>query len=258
MHNQQSQFYLSAKKIWSTVVKEDSAHAHELELQLELHKRLLHLFQPGTYYYYVFNIFQAQFEYVSPGVTSVLGYEPEEVDIHHFLEIMHPDDKPYFLEFERRITEFFRALPFEKIAKYKMQYDFRMRRKDGSYVRLLHQAVQIEYDETNYYRTLDIDTDITHIKPRGIPCFSIIGLDGEPSYFNITGDLALSPSDDPFTPKEREVLKLIVASYSSKEIAEMQFISLHTVNTHRKNILRKASARTPQELIRKAFEEGWV
>jgi len=258
MSNQNTSLYQSAKKIWRTVVKEDSGRPHELELQIELHKRLLHLFQPGTYYYYIFNIFQAELEFVSPGISCVLGYAPEEMNILRLLDILHPEDKPYFLEFERRITEFFFTLPFEKIPKYKMQYDLRMKAKDGHYIRLLHQAVQIDYDEKNYYRTLDIDTDITHIKPEGVPCFSIIGLDGEPSYFNICTDVDLSPSTDPFTPKEREVLKLIVSCLSSKEIADAFYISIHTVNAHRKNILRKAQVRTPQELIRKAFETGWV
>jgi len=258
MSNQNASLYQSAKKIWRTVVKEESGRPHELELQFELHKRLLHLFQPGTYYYYVFNIFKAELEFVSPGISAVLGYTPEEMNIQRLLDVLHPQDKPYFLEFERRITEFFSRLPFEKIPKYKMQYDLRMKAKDGRYIRLLHQAVQIDYDEKNYYRTLDIDTDITHIKSEGTPCFSIIGLDGEPSYFNISTDVDLNPSTDPFTPKEREVLKLVISCFSSKEIAEALFISLHTVNAHRKNILRKAQARTPQELIRKAFEAGWV
>ncbi|QIL40558.1 PAS domain-containing protein [Pedobacter sp. HDW13] len=258
MSNQDTSLYQSAKKIWRTVVKEKPNRPYELELQLELHKRLLHLFQPGTYYYYIFNIFQAELEFVSPSISHVLGYIPEEMDILRLLDILHPQDKPYFLEFERRITEFFVSLPFEKIPKYKMQYDLRMRAKNGSYIRLLHQAVQIDYDEKGYYRTLDIDTDITHIKPEGTPCFSIIGLDGEPSYFNISTDVDLRPSTDPFTPKEREVLKLVISCFNSKEIAEALFISPHTVNAHRKNILRKAQVRTPQELIRKAFEAGWV
>ena len=252
------QFYLRAKEIWSTVVKEDAAQPYQLKLELDLHKRLLNLFQPGTYYYYVFNIFQAKFEFVSPGVTNVLGYAPEEITIQRFLEIFHPDDKPYFLQFEKCITEFFRALPFDKIALYKMQYDFRMRAKNGKYVRLLHQAIQIDYYESNYYRTLDIDTDITHIKPEGIPTFSIIGLDGEPSYYNIQTDQILTQSFDPFTRKERMILKLIVENKSSREIADALFISPHTVNAHRKNILRKANAKTPVELVCRAIQEGWV
>lgn len=258
MPNEHSPFYLSAKKLWSTVVKENATHAYELQLELDLHKRLLSLFQPGTYYYYVFNIYQAEFEFVSPGVAQVLGYQPEEITIHRFLEILHPDDKPYFLQFEKRITEFFKALPFDKIPKYKMQYDIRMRHSSGKYVRLLHQAVQIDYDESNYYRTLDIDTDITHIKPEGTPTFSIIGLDGEPSYYNITENNTLTQSYDLFTRRERAVLKLIVEHKSSKEIAEALFISPHTVGAHRKNILRKAMVKTPVELVCKALQKGWI
>ncbi|MDR6560182.1 MULTISPECIES: LuxR C-terminal-related transcriptional regulator [unclassified Arcicella] len=258
MSNEHSQLYLSAKKVWNTVVKEEPGYPLELKLKLELHKQLLNLFQPGIYYYYVFNIFQADFDFVSPGVTNVLGYMPEEMDIHFFLDIIHPDDKPYFLQFEQRITEFFKDLPFEKISKYKMQYDLRMRTKDNRYVRLLHQAVQIDFDETNYYRTLDVDTDISHIKQDGVPSFSIIGLDGEPSYYNITETNTLTLSNTPFTPREREILKMIVENKSSKEIADRLFISLHTVSTHRKNLLKKANCKTPVELVGKALQEGWV
>jgi len=258
MSNEHSQLYVRAKKIWETVVKDEPGYPLELKLQLELHKQLLNLFQPGTYYYYVFNIFEADFDFVSPEVANVLGYLPEEVNIHKFLDIIHPEDKPYFLQFEQRITEFFKTLPFEKISKYKMQYDFRMRTKDNRYVRLLHQAIQIDFDETNYYRTLDLDTDITHLKKDGEPSFSIIGLDGEPSYYNIIETNTLILSHDLFTRRERVILKMIVENKTSKEIASILFISLHTVNTHRKNILRKAKVTTPIELVRKAIQEGWV
>jgi DNA-binding CsgD family transcriptional regulator len=258
MPNQHSPFYLSAKKIWSTVVNENPSHPHELKLELDLHKRLLSLFQPGSYYYYVFNIFKAEFDVVSPGITNVLGYQPEEMTAAFFVDIVHPDDKPYFLQFERHITQFFKALPFEKIPKYKMQYDMRMLAKNNKYVRVLHQAVQIDYDETNYYRTLDVDTDITHIKPYGTPVFSIIGLDGEPSYFNVTDALPLKQSVDLFTRREREILKLIVENKSSRQIASMLYISLHTVNAHRKNILKKANASTTVNLVSKTIEQGWV
>jgi len=39
--------------------------------------------------------------------------------------------------------------------------------------------------------------------------------------------------------REKQILKKISFGYSSKEIAAGLFISLNTVNTHRKNILRK-------------------
>ncbi|MBO9731467.1 MAG: hypothetical protein J7623_22695 [Chitinophaga sp.] len=134
----------------------------------------------------------------------------------------------------------------------------RLKTKDNRYVRVLHQAVQIDYDEKNYYRTLSLHTDITHIKQEGAPCFSLIGLENEPSYYNIQDANVITQAVDPFTKREREILKGIVEGKSSKEIADDLFISLHTVNTHRKNMLAKADVKTPVELVRMAIQEAWV
>jgi DNA-binding CsgD family transcriptional regulator len=258
MENSTSNFYQAAKKIWGTVVNADSRRSEELELQLEFHKRLLSIFQVGRYYYMVFNIFQGEMEFISEGVKDVLGYGPEEMTIMFLLDKIHPEDKSYFLNFEHRITEFFKVLDFEKIKKYKVQYDIRIKAKNNTYVRILQQAVQIDYDETNFYRTLGIQTDITHIKKDGTPCFSIIGLDGEPSYYNILDANVFTKSYDLFTKREREILKCIVEGKSSKTIAGELYISLHTVNTHRKNMLIKANCRSPIDLVTKAINEGWI
>lgn len=258
MNKPNSDFYLTAKKIWGTVVKTDAADSNELRLQLEFHKRLLNIFQVGSYYYFVFNIYQGAIEFMSPGVKDVLGYEADEIDVMFLMDRIHPDDKPYFLNFEYRITEFFKPLPFDKIKNYKVQYDYRIRAKNNKYIRVLHQAVQIDYDANNFYRTLCLQTDISHIKQDGIPCFSIIGLDGEPSYYNIQNAEMPTRSYDLFTKREREILKSIVEGKCSKDIADELFISLHTVNTHRKNILCKAKAKTAVDLVSKAINEGWV
>ncbi|MBC9909877.1 helix-turn-helix transcriptional regulator [Chitinophaga varians] len=174
------------------------------------------------------------------------------------MENIHPEDKPYFLNFEYQVVEFFKALPFEKIMKYKVQYDVRVRNKWNQYQRILHQAVQLDYDEKNYYRTLSLHTDITHIKQEGKPCFSLIGLDDEPSYYNIQDTSVITRSADPFTKREREILKCVVEGKSSREIADELYVSLHTVNAHRKNLLAKAAVKTPVELVRIAIREGWV
>lgn len=56
--------------------------------------------------------------------------------------------------------------------------------------------------------------------------------------------------------REREVLRLIAEGISSKEIAEKLHLSPGTVETHRKNLLRKLNARNSAELIRMAITEG--
>lgn len=259
MTNNHADYYLTVRNFWTTVTDSDIAVSSSmLQSQLEAYKRLFSIFQAGNYYYIILNMYRSKLDYVDENVTRVLGYEPDEFTIECLMENIHPDDKAYFLNFEHRVVEFFKALPFEKISKYKVQYDIRVKSKDNRYIRLLHQALQIDYDEKNYYRTLSLHTDISHIKKEGEPSFSLIGLDGEPSYYNMPDTNVFTKLNNRFTKREREILKCIVEGKSSKEIADELYISLHTVNRHRKNILYKAAAKTPVELVKMAMKECWV
>ena len=56
------------------------------------------------------------------------------------------------------------------------------------------------------------------------------------------------------TRREREVLKLVLDGNTSQEISEMLFVSLHTINSHRKNILKKFKLKSPTELFLFAAE----
>jgi len=64
--------------------------------------------------------------------------------------------------------------------------------------------------------------------------------------------------EDPLTPREQEVVKLIAESYSSKQIAETLVISEKTVERHRSNILEKLAMRDRVELTRYAIRRGLV
>jgi len=259
MEKQNSNFYLTAKKFWKTVVnKEAGVDTAQLQFQIEMHKRMLSIFHAGDYYYLLFNIYRGEIEYTSGEVTNVLGYTPEEMTIHLFMENIHPEDKPYFLCFENKAVAFIKLLPKDKIKNYKIQYDLKLKAKNNKYIRLLIQYLPLDYDQNNFYRSFHIHTDITHIKPEGTPRFSIIGLDGEPSYYNIQDAEVFTKSYDLFTRREREILKLIVEGKNSKTIAEDLYISLHTVNSHRKNILNKAGVKTPLDLVKRVISEAWM
>lgn len=55
------------------------------------------------------------------------------------------------------------------------------------------------------------------------------------------------------TAREIEILKLVAKEYNSRQISEILFISERTVETHRKNILRKTGATNLVGLIKYAF-----
>ncbi|MEM9820587.1 MAG: response regulator transcription factor [Bacteroidota bacterium] len=60
------------------------------------------------------------------------------------------------------------------------------------------------------------------------------------------------------TQREKEVLEQIAAELSTKEIAEQLFISVNTVETHRKNLLSKFNVKNAVGLVRKAMELGLI
>ena len=70
-------------------------------------------------------------------------------------------------------------------------------------------------------------------------------------------DLSNSPQSI-LTNREIEVLKLIVQGHKSQVIADWLFISIHTVNFHRKNIRIKLSINSVGEMIRYPYQHQLI
>lgn len=249
--------FKEAQKIWAEIARYKAPAP--LHVESELYKRLFDIVQAGDYYYMIFNPPEASIEYVSESVERVLGYKREEITLEKNLSIIHPDDLPYFMDFEATVTKFFSGLPPEKILRYKSRYDYRIRKADGSYVRILQQIVAIQSDDEGaLLRSFIVHTDISHLKTSTKMSLSLIGLDGAPSYHDINPVKKFLPSKELLTRREKEVLRLMAQSKTTAEIAEALYISPATVSTHRKNIHRKTETGTLLELVNLAMEKGWI
>lgn len=60
------------------------------------------------------------------------------------------------------------------------------------------------------------------------------------------------------TSRELDVLKLICEGYNSKEIAEELFISINTVETHRKKIIQKFNVKNSIGIVRYAMQNNMI
>jgi two-component system response regulator NreC len=65
-------------------------------------------------------------------------------------------------------------------------------------------------------------------------------------------------SPEPLTPRETEVLRLIVQGYTNRQIGETLSISVRTVEGHRANLLEKLGLHTRVELVRYARDHGLI
>lgn len=244
------------QKIWKDVSKGNQS-THDLHIDLEIQKKLLTIFQVGDYYYMITNVPETKFDFVSPQTEKVLGIKPEDFTIENLFARVHPEDQPYVLNFESAIGSFFTRLSTEKMLLYKARYDYRVQKNDGEYIRILQQVVVLGYEEGALLSTLCVHTDITHLKELGKPVLSIIGLDDEPSYVNIDVEQKYIHSSF-LSKREKEIIILLSNGRLSKEIGLELELSLATVETYRKNLLKKTDTINTPQLIAKVIREGWL
>jgi DNA-binding NarL/FixJ family response regulator len=64
--------------------------------------------------------------------------------------------------------------------------------------------------------------------------------------------------EDPLTPREREVVKLVAEGYTNKQIGETLVISEKTVERHRANVMDKLGVRDRVALTRYAIRHGLI
>lgn len=62
----------------------------------------------------------------------------------------------------------------------------------------------------------------------------------------------------PLTRRELEVLELIAEEYTNAEIAEKLFISIRTVDTHRRNLIDKLTVKNTAGLVKYAIKHGII
>jgi DNA-binding NarL/FixJ family response regulator len=64
--------------------------------------------------------------------------------------------------------------------------------------------------------------------------------------------------EDPLTPRELEVVKLIAEAFTNRQIAETLKLSEKTIESHRANVFSKLGMRDRVELVRYAIRRGLV
>lgn len=72
------------------------------------------------------------------------------------------------------------------------------------------------------------------------------------------GKMSGSGGPCPLTPREREIVQLLAAGKTNREIASDLFISVKTVETHRATVMRKLGARSVVDLVHYAMRNQLI
>lgn len=234
------------------------------EFLLEIVDQVASLFSAGTFYYYIFSFDNLIIEYVNDGVEDVLGIKTKDFSMNKIFEIMHPEDLE-IMHKKEAIAFLFASTKIapEDILLYKNVYMIRLKHKDGKYRTILHQAKAINMsDDGKIQHVICIHTDITYLNVPFNHHISYVGYK-RPSFHsidlvNIIKDSEKHNFKDIFTTREKEIIKKLTQGKDFNEIAKLLFVSPHTINTHKKNMLRKSSCKNTAELIARCYIEGLI
>lgn len=207
---------------------------------------------------FVVDVYKCNYTYASSNFVDLLGYDSHKIETLErqgdYLESrIHPDDRAQLATLQVTLAQFIYNLPLEQRNDYSNIYSFRMLNARQQYIRVTSRHQVLEQDRNGKAWLIIGNMDISPNQKdfETVDC----------AVLNLKNGEIFSPSLLPLpsanlTNREIEILRLIQKGLLSKEIADKLCISIHTVNIHRQNLLRKLGVQNSIEAIRLGQEVG--
>ncbi|HLV39938.1 helix-turn-helix transcriptional regulator [Xanthomarina sp.] len=194
------------------------------------------------------------FEFISKNMSSCIGLNKDTLlkeGMRHFWKRIHPEDIELWLKALNDLMVYtLEEIPAEQRHRMNYTWNYRLKNAEGVYVNIIQNTSPIELDSDMkpiiglaHYTVLD-----SKIKMPITGTAKLLNENNayETKYFNNFSQKQLTGG---LSHRERDVIRLLTINKSSKEIAERLNISPNTVDTHRRNILKKLNISSTGELI---------
>jgi len=205
--------------------------------------------------FYITDVISLEIKFISKGVKSMFGIDPDKVKTGFFLTTTHPEDLKRHHLARSKLISVAEELYIQKSGTKIISSNFRGRIPGTTgYNDYLYQSF-IFYSKIPYESAflILVITDISEFEKPIKGFHYYIG--NNPKIFRFP-DKELLSSGLIFSHSEFRIIELLEQGFSTKEIASKLFRSPLTVNTHRSNIIRKAGKASTAEVIRELKEMG--
>jgi DNA-binding CsgD family transcriptional regulator len=134
---------------------------------------------------------------------------------------------------------------------------FLYKKKDGNYFQFLQKSIVVEIDESgNPLLYLRYGYDISHLVKPSVSL--IIKAPEETLIWDYNTHKRSLEQVNLLSIHEKKILALLTEGKTSKEIADILFVSSHTIDTHRRNLLKKTNCIDSTALITFAKMTGLI
>lgn len=207
-------------------------------------------------FFFILDLIQLTGLYYSKGAYRFFGVKNGKIDPALIYESIHPDDIQRFSNARVKLLKLGTQVFKKQINEAYISSNFRVKNKTGQYINLLFQDyVFSEGPSGNKVYAIQVHTNITAMMRNSYGYHYYAGQDV--SYFRYPDKDFLSIGNI-FTKREWEIINYIVEGLESDQISKKLFVSIHTINRHRQNILKKTGKRTTHDLVIELQANGLI
>lgn len=237
------------KEYWKAS-SEDDKSAIRLEEILPQHPFFTQAVALSKYAFVVIDIKSMQYLHVSSNVEGITGWAHEDYmkgGVEFAFSIISKEAQPGIIHFSKLIGEYSKRISPEERNDYRCYWDYRVTGRTGDNT-ILQQDYALRYDnEGNISILLAICTYIKNYKSDKSMHLRLTN-GKENLIYEFELKTAVLNKLEALSTRELEVIQLVNQSYDSAFIADKLSISVMTVNTHRRNMLKKLHVRDSLEL----------
>jgi len=205
------------------------------------------LTRQNNQFFFLGDVLDARIIWTSERCYEMTGIKPENLCGYNFVEATHPEDLEKHFLGRKKMFSLGNDLFIAEHGRALLSTNIRIRNSYGEFPDLFFQ-LYFFYSTIPYKSTflLTVLTNIDSLSKRKHGYHYYVG--NNLANFRFP-DAELLAMGNPYSEREFEIIRMIAAGMKSEQIADKKFLSIHTVNTHRRNILSKAGKETIGEVI---------
>jgi DNA-binding CsgD family transcriptional regulator len=250
--NMKSFLFSQLRERWSNFINEPKTPKFDIDSFIKF-SHLKYLENNGFAYALLNNV-SFEIEHCSENFYDVLGLDEinfKRNGTSEFIEAIDRNQSNYFILLPHFFEEYWQNMASEKrkdIIRKTIGLNFKHNQKG-----IIRLAIQTHILEVNSLQAptylFVIYQDITYLMKDDFYWLRFAHLDKTEKVLVYHDGYKEVLKDDIISPREKEILKLIVEGKSTDEIADSLFISRITVNNHRQNMLNRVGAKDTTGLI---------